>query len=85
MMKKHPYRLPVIAFFCFAFIFSLQPCLAQFISVPTKISTPYGKITVDRQIYIPNAYGWNYNRSFTPRKHLFTIVLLNDDSIEAKK
>jgi len=80
LMRKTPYYLTIKAFFCFVFIFSLQPCFAQFISIPTKISTPVGKITVNQQIHVPNAYGQGYN--FTPKKHLFTVVLLNDSTIE---
>lgn len=54
---------------------------AQRISVPTKFSTPGGKITVYNDVYIPRVN--NYNRG-SSLKHEFTIVFLNDTTMTVK-
>jgi hypothetical protein len=54
---------------------------AQFMSMPTKFSTPMGKITVNQPVHMPR-YVNNYTT--TNSKHLFTIVLLNDSTFEKK-
>jgi len=54
----------------------------QFVSVPTKVSTPRGNVTVPTQVYLPMYH--NYSNRPTNKKHVFTIVLLNDSTLEAK-
>jgi hypothetical protein len=55
---------------------------AQFVSVPTKINTPYGSATIPTQVYMPRHY--NYGNGVINRKYNYTIVLLNDSTIEVK-
>jgi hypothetical protein len=56
---------------------------SQFVTVPTKINTPYGKVTVPTQQYAPWMHHNNYS-GYSNQKHRFHIVLLNDSIIEAK-
>jgi hypothetical protein len=56
---------------------------AQFTTVPTKMNTPYGKITVPTQVHAPWMRYNNFS-GYVNRKHHFFIVLLNDSIIKAK-
>lgn len=54
---------------------------AQFMSVPTRISTPRGNVT----IYTPShMHMYNYNYKNSNRRHEFTIVFLNDSIMTVK-
>lgn len=72
---------PVILSGCL-FICTLQS-KGQFVTVPTKISTPYGKTTIYTQRYAPWMHT-NYNYSLLKTKYKFSIVFLNDSVIETK-
>lgn len=69
------YLLPI-------FLFGISGASAQFVSVPTKINTPYGTSTIQTQMYMPMKY--HQGSSIINLKHTYTIVLLNDSTIEAK-
>ena len=62
-------------------LFSLasQVTSAQFMSVPTTFSTPGGNITTYQNVYMPYHY---YGSQVVSRKHLFTVVLLNDTTFQ---
>ena len=55
----------------------------QFVTVPTKISTPYGKVTIPTRQYAPWMH-FNNGSAFSNPKYKFYIVLLNDSLVEAK-
>lgn len=54
---------------------------AQTFSVPVRHSTPYGNVTTYQQVGVPMYFNGN---SILNRKHAYTIVLLNDSTIEKK-
>lgn len=78
-MKKHlvPCILFVTLFTCATKTFS------QFVTVPTKISTPYGKVTTYTMRYAPWLH-YNNNATFSNQKYKFYILFLNDSLVEAK-
>jgi hypothetical protein len=56
--------------------------LAQHFPTTTTIKTPYGPRTIQTGTYSP-AYNY-YNVGSSNRKHIFTVVFLNDSSVEVK-
>jgi hypothetical protein len=78
---KHKIYKQALACVLFVFISVYsRNIFAQFITVPTKMSTPRGTITIPTQRYTPMYYNYQNGN----RKHDFTIVLLNDSVVQAK-
>ncbi|HKO81159.1 MAG TPA: hypothetical protein VJU78_12225 [Chitinophagaceae bacterium] len=75
-------KLPAPGILLLSVFFGLKG-FGQFTTVPTKISTPYGKVTVPMQQYTPWMRFTNYSGS-SNKKHKFYIVLLNDSIIETR-
>lgn len=54
---------------------------AQTFNVPVKHTTPHGSFTTYQRVGMPMYY---HNNTISNRKHLFTIVLTNDSTINKK-
>jgi hypothetical protein len=67
----------IILFFC---VIGFNHAIAQYVSVPYTVPTPYGNMSMSQHIYMPTHY---YNSNSNP-KFNFEVTLKNDSVVKFK-